>query len=157
HRARPDLARPPSNRRYAEATLVCAALHAAEWRVPGVRPGIDPGAVVGGPDHTGVLGEAKIADGLHYAAGIVVELHQRILIWHRGRRFTLPFRRREIRLMHLHEVEVHEERLRVPGMILDPFDRCFPNLGVAGVKVCVFEVSNFPRGLACLALPLAEI
>src|SRR5262249_21851543 len=56
--ARLDLARPASDARHSEATLVGRSLLALERRVAAVRPGECLGSVVGAEDEDGVLGLA---------------------------------------------------------------------------------------------------
>ncbi len=114
HQAMAGTRKPPSKLR---------PLRAAEGRVAGVGPRVDPRAVVRGPDDQRVLGDARVADRLQDLAGVVVQLHQGVEVVAAAGRFSLEARRRVVGVVHLHEAEVHEEGLVVLGVRLDVLDR----------------------------------
>ena len=78
---------------------------------PGVGPGVLPGAIVGrdDDDRVGRFG----ADGVHDPADVVVELKHRIRVVAEVR-LAREHLVRAGGLVHLHEVDVHEERLVCP-------------------------------------------
>ena len=86
----------------------------------GVGPGVLPGAVVGGEDdnRVGRFG----ADDVHDPADVVVKLQHRIRVVAKVR-LAREHLVRAGGLVHLHEVDVHEERLAVFRVLLDVFDR----------------------------------
>jgi hypothetical protein len=106
-----DLAGPDRDGRHAVATFAHGALGAAERRVAGVRIHVLPGAVVGGVDHQRVLVQAECAQLVHDASDARVQLHHRIGVLGLGQRFELELRCRQVGLVHLHEVDIDEERL----------------------------------------------
>jgi hypothetical protein len=115
-----NLAGPPHQGRDTPTTFKAGAFHTAERRGAGVGPGILPGTIVGRHDHDGV-GRLR-ADGIHDPADVVVEFQHGIRI---VAEMGLPseLRRRIVRVVHLHEVDIHEEGLVALGMCLDIFDR----------------------------------
>ena len=99
-------------RRNAIAALAHRALGAAERRIARIGINVLPGTVVRRPEHVGVLVEAERTDLVHDAADARVVLHDRVGIFALRERLVLELGCRHVRLMHLHEVDAHEERLR---------------------------------------------
>ena len=79
-------------------------------RIACVGKHVLPGAVVGRPEHVGVLVEAERADPVHDMADARVVLDDRVAELALRGRFADVLRRRHVRLMHLHEIDAHEER-----------------------------------------------
>ena len=110
-RCRLDLARPPGDRRHAVAAFADGALGAAERGVAGIGIDVLPGTVVGRVEDQRVLVEAERAELVHDAADPGVEFDDRVGVLGLGHRLVDVVRVRQVRLVHLHEVDVHEERL----------------------------------------------
>ena len=153
-RAGLDVTRPPHDAGNAPAALEGRALLAAERRRAGVGIGVQPGAVVGrhDDDRVGRLG----ADRVHDPADVGVELHQRIGVV-AEMRLALELRRGVGRVVHLEEVDVHEERLVVVGVLLDVVDRRVGLPDVEGRERIVGDRADLLGRLAGHALPLAEV
>ena len=65
---------PAHHRRHAIAALPVGVLLAAERRRAAVRPAHDLGAVVGGVDHDGVVGDLEVVELLQELADLAVML-----------------------------------------------------------------------------------
>ena len=122
-RAGRDLAGHPGDGRNAVAAFAHRALGAAERRVAGVGIDVLPGAVVGRVEDERVLVEAERADLVHDAADPGVELDDRVGVLALGQRLVDVVRVRHVRLVHLHEVDVHEERLGRLGRSVEIVER----------------------------------
>ena len=111
--ARLDDARPAHHARHAVAALPVGVLLALERRRAAIGPGEDLGAVVGGPDDDGVVGDAEVVELLQQLADHAVEFDHAIGV---DAQAGLAFRLRlEMRVdVHARRVEPAEERLRRP-------------------------------------------
>ena len=78
--ARRHQAGPAYHRRHAVAAFPVGVLLAAERRGAAVGPGERLGAVVGGVDHDGVVGDAEIVELLQELADLPVMLHHAVRI-----------------------------------------------------------------------------
>ncbi len=147
-------ARRPHDARDAEGAFEHAALLAAERRHPGIRPGVLPRAVVGGDDDDGVgrLGP----DRVHDAADVGVELQHRVRVVAELR--LAPERLRRVgRVVHLHEVDIHEEGLGAVRVLLDVGDRRVRLPHVEVGQVVVGDPRDLGGGLAGHALPFIQV
>ena len=114
---------PPGEGRHALAAFAHGALRAAVGRIARVREHVLPGAVVRRPEHIGGLVEAERAELVHDVTDARVILDDGIAELRLDRRLSLVLRRRKVRLVHLHEVDAHEEGLRRMGMLVEIIER----------------------------------
>jgi hypothetical protein len=115
-----DVIGPPHDTGHAPSTLERTTLLATKRGRPGIWIGIQPRAIVGGDDHNSV-GRVS-ADFVHNPTDIGIHLHQRVGIVAEMR--FAPERGRCIGwIVHLDEVDIHEERLVTLRMFLDVADR----------------------------------
>ena len=115
--------RPPGDRGNAVAALADGALRAAERRVAGVGVNVLPGAVVGRPENVGVLVETERANLVQDTADAGVGLDDGVGILGLGHGFVHEVRMRHVRLVNLHEVDAHEERLAGFGRLVEILER----------------------------------
>ncbi len=152
-----DVARPGDDGRHPPTAFEAGPLHAAERLVAGVGIGVDPGAVVDGPQHDGVLVHSGGAQRLQHRAGIGVHLHERVEI-HARMGPALEVRRHVGRIVHLGEGDVHEHRLGVVRVRPDIGGRIGGLLLVDGREVGIGEMlDDAPRRLPRFALPHAVV
>src|SRR5262249_9099746 len=116
--------RTPCNGRNAVAALTHGALGAAEWRIASIWVNVLPGAIVARPKDVSVLIETKRANLVHDPADPRIILNDRIRVFALRERFFLEFGGRHVRLMHLHEVDAHEERLCRIRVAVEIVERC---------------------------------
>ena len=103
-----DVIRPPHDAGHAPAAFERRAFLAAERRGSRIWIGIQPRAIVGGHDHDRIGCDGP--DGVHDLADVGVKLHQRVRVVPEMRPAG-EVRRRIGRVVHLEEIDVHEERL----------------------------------------------
>src|SRR5262249_1685319 len=104
------------------------AFGAAEWSVAGVGIDILPSAVIGCPEDVSVLVETQCPHLVHYPADAGVVLDDRIGVLAFRRRFMHELGSRQIRLVHLHEIDAHEEWLAGFRCSVEIIDRRFLNV-----------------------------
>ena len=64
---------------------------------------------------------------------------------------------RNVRIVHLHEIHIHEERLGVLGVLLDVSDSGVGLPNIELMQIVVVDEGDFGRGFACCAFPLVQI
>ena len=111
---------PPHQAGHSPAAFKRRSLFATEGRSASVRVRILPSTVVGRHDNYRV--RCLRANRIHDPTYVVIELQQRIGVIAEAR-LPRELRRRIGRVVHLHEVDIHEERLVVLGVLLDVVDR----------------------------------
>ena len=114
-----DHAGPADERRHAEGAFPVGRLLALERRGAAIGPGEDFGAVVGGVDDDGVVGDAEVVELLEKLADVPVVLDHAVGIEAEARlAFALFLQMRED--VHAGRVVVTEERLVGLGLLLHP-------------------------------------
>ena len=146
--------RPPHDSRNAPASFERGSLLTPERCRTGVGIGIEPGAVVGGHDHDRI--GCNGPDGIHDLADISVHLHQRVrVVPEMGPAGEVG--RRIGRVVHLEEIDVHEERLVVVGVLLDVVDGVGGLLLVESGKSLVGDLAEILGRLAGHAFPFVQV
>ena len=130
---------------HAPAAFERRAFLATERRGSRIWIGIQPRAIVGGHDHDRIGCDGP--DGVHDLADIGVKLHQRVRVVPEMR-LAGELRRRIGRVVHLEEIDVHEERLVAVGVLLDVVDGVVGLLLVEGGKSLVGDLAEvlWPAG-----------
>ena len=62
-----------------------------------------------------------------------------------------------VRIVHLHEIHIHEEGLRVLGVLLDVVDSRVGLPNIELMQIVVVDAGDFGGGLSGLAFPLVQI
>ena len=91
-------------------------------------------------------------DGIHDLADVGIEFQHGIRIIAEVR-FANERLGRNVRVVHLHEIDIHEERLVVLGVRLDVFDGGIGLPDIKLVQIIVVNARDLGRGFAGGAFP----
>ena len=139
---------PAHHRRHAIAAFPVGVLLAAERRGAAVGPGERLGAVVGGVDHDGVVGDAEVVELLQELADLAVVLDHAVGIdAEPGLALRLGLEAGPD--VHAGRIEPDEERLLVLVRAVDEVERGVEELLVDRLHALLGRAGRCPRSSAC--------
>jgi hypothetical protein len=119
-----------------------------------IGPSILPSAIVSGEDHNGI-GSIR-SDFIQNSADMIVELQHRVRVSSEAR-LSGKLRSRIVWVVHLHEVDIHEERLVVLGVFLDVVEREVSLPNIEGRQIVPVDIVALPRGFPGFSLPFVHV